>query len=70
MSSTQKKSADHRNALVFVAAGVELLLKTRLALIHWSHIFADPGAARIESLKKFRESWSFKVVRQNRAIDR
>lgn len=52
LNSTKKESADHRNALVFVAAGVELLLKTRLALIHWSQIFADPGAARIESLKK------------------
>lgn len=52
LDSTKEKSADHRNALVFVAAGVELLLKTRLALIHWSQIFADPGTAKIESLKK------------------
>lgn len=66
LDSTKKESADHRNALIFVAAGVELLLKTRLALIHWSQIFSDPGAARIESLKK----QSFESLGASKLCDR
>lgn len=44
-------TSDHRNSLIFVAASVELLLKAKLATIHWSQIFEDPGKAQIEKLE-------------------
>lgn len=44
------QDADHRNSLIFVAAGVELLLKARLASVHWTQIFQDPGKAELKAL--------------------
>lgn len=43
--------AGNRNAVIFVAAGLEVLLKTRLAIEHWTLLFEEPAKARLSDLK-------------------
>lgn len=44
-------SAGNRNAVIFVAAALEVLLKTRLVIEHWTLLFDDPAKAKITDLK-------------------
>lgn len=39
-----------RNAVIFMAAALEVLLKARLAAEHWTLVFDDPATAKISSL--------------------
>lgn len=41
----------NRNAVIFAAAGLEVLLKTRLAIEHWTLLFEDPARAKLSELK-------------------
>lgn len=43
--------AGNRNAVIFVAAALETLLKTRLVVEHWTLLFDDPATAKIADLK-------------------
>lgn len=46
----QNSDAGNRNSVVFVAAAVEILLKTRLALEHWTLLLDDPSRAKLQDL--------------------
>ena len=41
----------NRNAVIFAAAALEVLLKARLAIEHWTLLFEDPAKAKISDLK-------------------
>lgn len=41
----------NRNAVIFVAAALEVLLKTRLAMEHWTLLFDDSARAKLSELK-------------------
>lgn len=41
----------NRNAVIFVAAALEVLLKTRLAMEHWTLLFDEPARAKLSELK-------------------
>jgi hypothetical protein len=43
--------AGNRNAVIFAAAALEVLLKTRLAIEHWTLLFEDPAKAKLSELK-------------------
>lgn len=47
----KNSSAGNRNAVIFVAAALETLLKTRLVIEHWTLLFDDPAKAKIADLK-------------------
>lgn len=47
----RESTGGNRNAVIFIAAALEVLLKTRLALEHWTLLFDDPGKAQISELK-------------------
>lgn len=56
----------NRNAVVFVAAALEVLLKMRLAMEHWALIFDDPGRAKRADL----ESGDFVSVQASKLVKR
>lgn len=56
----------NRNAVVFSAAAVEVLLKTRLALEHWTLLFDDPARAKLQDLK----NGDFVSVQASRLVQR
>ncbi|WP_415853341.1 hypothetical protein [Sinomonas sp. G460-2] len=56
----------NRNAVIFVAAAVEVLLKTRLALEHWTLLFEDPSKAKLQDLK----SGEFLSVQASKLVQR
>lgn len=41
----------NRNAVIFAAASLEVLLKARLAIEHWTLLFDDPSKAKLSELK-------------------
>lgn len=47
----KNSSGGNRNAVIFVAAALEALLKTRLVIEHWTLLFDDPAKAKITDLK-------------------
>lgn len=53
-------------AVIHFSTGVELFLKARLAMEHWTLVFADPGRASRESLR----SGDFQSVSSKKAMDR
>jgi hypothetical protein len=56
----------NRNAVIFMAAALEVLLKARLAAEHWTLLFDDPGTAKISRLK----SGEFQSVGARKLVDR
>jgi ssDNA-binding Zn-finger/Zn-ribbon topoisomerase 1 len=59
-------STGNRNAVIFVAAALEVLLKTRLAIEHWTLVFDDPAKAKLSELK----SGEFVSVQASKLIPR
>lgn len=47
----KEDQAGNRNAVIFAAAALEVLLKARLAIEHWTLLFEDPTKARLSDLK-------------------
>lgn len=43
--------AGNRNAVIFAAAALEVLLKARLAIEHWTLLFEEPAKAKLSELK-------------------
>ncbi|MGT2463365.1 hypothetical protein [Sinomonas atrocyanea] len=56
----------NRNAVIYVAAALEVLLKTRLAIEHWTLLFDDPAKAKIAELK----SGDFISVQASKLVSR
>ncbi len=59
-------SAGNRNAVIFVAAALEVLLKTRLTIEHWTLLFDDPARAKLSDLK----SGDLVSVQASKLVDR